>query len=111
MKTVYISTPLSKEKFEIDLIQKKILGNPGYFFYIPSTSESINRKRGLETHIHHLNLCDELWAFGRIGLDCSWEIGYATGLGKKVKLFIAEDNEYIIDDSWMPAYNAEIIRL
>ena len=45
------------------------------------------------------------------GLLAYWEVGYALGLGKKVKIFINEKNKEILDEDWMLTINAEIVKL
>lgn len=36
--------------------------------------------------------CDELWQIGEYGRDSVWELGFAFGLGKPVKVLIDETN-------------------
>lgn len=99
-KRVYISTPLKPEKFNLDLIQRVIL-REGVFAFIPPTEEKNDREQGAAVDKLQIELCDELWIFGPIGRDCSWEAGYAAGLGKPVVFFHDDSNDHIRRDDWM----------
>lgn len=48
--------------------------------------------------IHH---CDEVWVLGEFGRDCSWEIGYATAVGKHIIMFVDETNRNFVEKDWM----------
>ena len=100
IKKVYICTPLKPEKFQLDSIQRAVLGER-VFAFIPPTEEKNNKYQGSMTDRLMIDLCDELWAFGPIGRDCSWEIGYAQGLGKPVRLYADQTNKDIIENDWM----------
>lgn len=99
-KRVYICTPLKPEKFNLDTIQKEILKEK-VFAYIPPTEEKNNPSQGARVNRISIEMCDELWVFGPIGRDCSWEIGYAQGLGKKVVFFVSDNNLYVLNEDWM----------
>lgn len=99
-KCVYISTPLKPGKFDLDLIQRVIL-RENVFAFIPPTEEKNDRKQGAAIDKLQIELCDELWVFGPIGRDCSWEAGYAAGLGIPVVFFLDESNEHIHENDWM----------
>jgi hypothetical protein len=101
MKRVYISTPLKPEKFRLDQIQREILYSE-VFAFIPTTAEV----KGDPTTAALINkqmieFCDELWAFGPIGRDCAWELGFASALNKPIKFFATEENEHMIPTDWM----------
>lgn len=100
MKKVYISTPLKEEKFNIEDIQSEIL-KYGVFAFIPPTSQKVNQDQGSKVDKLSIELCDEVWVFGAIGRDCSWEIGFAHGLGKKVILYKSSHNNHIFNEDWM----------
>lgn len=100
MKKVYISTPLKEEKFNIHDIQAMILKHK-VFAFIPPTSKKVDQHQGSLVDKLSIDLCDEVWVFGPIGRDCSWEIGYAQGLGKPVVFFLNEQNEYTVKEDWM----------
>ena len=100
IKKIYICTPLKKEKINLDQIQKQI-AQKEVFAFIPPTEQLKDKKLGAKVDKQMIEMCDELWAFGLFGRDCAWEIGYAQGLGKKVKLFIDENNKEILEEDWM----------
>lgn len=99
-KRVYISTPLKPEKFKLASIQKMIL-KERVFAFIPPTEEKNDRVMGAAVDKLQIELCDEMWVFGAIGRDCSWEVGYAQGLGIPVVFFASTENEHILDEDWM----------
>lgn len=99
-KRVYISTPLKPEKFNLQAIQKQILKEE-VFAFIPPTEEKNDRKTGAAVDRLQIDLCDEVWVFGAIGRDCSWEAGYAQGKGIPVVFFLSKENEHVHRDDWM----------
>jgi len=109
-KKIYICTPLKEEKFLLDKISSEILKS-GDFAFIPPTGQLLNKKVGAKLDKLMIEQCDELWAFGMLGRDCSWEIGYATGLNKKVKIFISIENKVILEEDWMLLIDAEIVEI
>lgn len=100
MKTVYISTPLKEEKFDINMIHEAIL-KEGVFAFIPPNSPKVRQDQGAIVDKLMIDQCDEVWVFGVIGRDCAWEIGYAHGLKKPVKFFKTKANEQILKQDWM----------
>lgn len=100
MKKVYISTPLKEHKFNITDIQSEIL-KFGVFAFIPPTSPKVDQWQGSRVDKLSIELCDELWVFGPIGRDCTWEIGYAQGMGKRVIFYRSHENKHIINEDWM----------
>lgn len=60
-----------------------------------------HRRHHVETDIAMLQYCDEVWVLGRYGRDCSWEIGYAMGLKKTVRILSDASNELLILEDWM----------
>jgi hypothetical protein len=111
IKRVYISTPLKPEKFNLDLIQRTVLKEK-VFAFIPPTEEKNDRRQGALIDKLQIELCDELWVFGSIGRDCSWEAGYAAGLGKPVVFFHSDDNEEVYQNDWMLfSVNPRIVRV
>ena len=101
MKKVYICTPLKLHKFRQEAISKTILENPGYFAFVPLTSDMGGPTLGAALDKRHLDLADEVWVFGPFGRDCAWEIGYALGLNKKVIVWITDDNREYLKTDWM----------
>jgi hypothetical protein len=98
-KKVYVSTPLKPAKFRLDQIQAQIK-RAGVFAFIPTTAETTPAAAAAINKLQ-IELCDELWVFGPIGRDCSWEIGYAQGLKKPVKFFQTAENEHMVKEDWM----------
>lgn len=109
-KLIYICTPLKIEKFKLDLISKMLL-DENIFAFIPPTEQLHGKDIGARLDEQHIALCDELWAFGNLGRDCSWEIGYAAGLGKPRKVFLTGDNNYLRDSDWMVPLGVEFIEV
>lgn len=110
MKKVYICTPLKSEKFEINSISKIIL-KENIFAFIPPSEQLLNKKLGAKVDQVMIRSCDELWVFGNFGRDCAWEIGFAQGLNKKVKIFVNKNNKDILKTDWMTLINVEIVNL
>ncbi len=96
-KLVYISTPLSKEKFNIIDIEKVIL-KEGVFAFIPPSDADLQADIGAKVDRMMLDLCDEVWVFGNIGRDCAWEMGYAAALNKPIRIY--SDTTHFKND-WM----------
>lgn len=96
---VYISTPLKPEKFRLSLIQETVQ-KAGVFAFIPTTTDT-TPEAGAAINKLQIELCDEVWVFGPIGRDCSWEIGYAQGLKKPVKFYVTQENEHMVREDWM----------
>lgn len=98
-RRVYVSTPLKPQKFRLSLIQEAVR-KAGVFAFIPTTVDS-TPEAGAAVNKLQIELCDEVWVFGPIGRDCSWEIGYAQGLKKPVKFFATEENKHMVTEDWM----------
>jgi len=63
-----------------------------------------NPKKMMETvreDIDAIERCDELWVLGRFGRDCSFEIGYALALKKKVIIWEDHTNRQKLWSDWM----------
>lgn len=105
---VYICTPLAEGKFNLPKISKAVL-DAGAYAFIPPVGQLSDKTLGAKLDKLAIDQCDELWAFGPVGRDCCWEIGYAKGLGKVVKLFIDESNQYLVDEDWMVTIGAELV--
>lgn len=101
MNLVYICTPLSKDKFNLDYISSRLLEDSNSFAFIPPIGQLDSKSKGAALDKLMIEKCHEVWVFGPIGRDCCWEIGYAQGLGKKVKIFIDDTNKYVIEEDWM----------
>lgn len=108
---VYVCTPLKPGKFHLKKILSQIVKEKG-FAYIPPQENHEDRLLGSAGHKISIEMCDELWAFGPLGRDCSWEIGYASGLGKPVKLHIDDSNRELLAGDWMIYLNdAKIVEI
>lgn len=108
---VYISTPLLGDKFNLKRITSTLLKYPEVFAFIPPVGQLENKKEGAILDQMAIINCDEVWVFGKIGRDCAWEIGYATGLGRKVVLFMDKEELQHIEEDWMTFLDAEMVIL
>ena len=108
MLKVYVCTPLKTEKFKLELISRTLL-EQNVFGFIPPQGQLVDKKLGSLLDKRHIDLCNEVWVFGPIGRDCAWEIGYATGLGKNVKIFVDESNMHVINEDWMTVIGVELV--
>lgn len=107
---VYISYPMNPEKHDLEIIQNETLKR-GVFASIPPAGQLKNKDLGAKFDKMLIEGCEEVWAFGKLGRDCAWEIGFAVGLGKQVKIFVDENNADILDSDWMTLIDAEIVDL
>jgi len=105
---VYICTPLAEGKFDLSNITSKLLES-GAFAFIPPVGQLQDKDSGAKLDKLAIDQCDELWAFGPIGRDCCWEIGYALGLGKRVKIHLDDSNSYVVEEDWMVSIGAELV--
>lgn len=100
IKKIYICTPLSKDKFNLDWITKVIL-NEKVFAFIPPVGQLQDKDAGAQVDKFMIEQCDELWAFGPLGRDCAWEMGFAHGLKKPVRLYFNPTTWELLKDDWM----------
>lgn len=110
MKKVYVSYPMNPKKHQMNVIQNELLKGD-VFPSIPPAGQLENKILGSAFDKKLIENCDEVWAFGEIGRDCSWELGFAVGLNKKVRIFIDASNSEILIEDWMTLINAEIVDL
>lgn len=110
MKKVYVCTPLKAPKFNLKLITETILKYQ-VFAFIPPTGQLQDKTNGAILDKLMIENCDEIFVFGLIGRDCAWEIGYATGLNKKVTIFVDESNREMVESDWMTVINVELVRV
>lgn len=108
---VYISTPLMGDKFNLKKITEVLLVSPLVFAFIPPVGQLSDKDNGALLDKNAILLCDEVWVFGKIGRDCSWEIGFARGLGKPVKLFMTKEEIEYIQEDWMTFLDVTIVTL
>lgn len=109
MVKVYICTPLAPHKLDLTKISKIIL-KEGVFAFIPPAGQLESKQLGAVLDRKMIEACDELWAFGAIGRDCAWEIGYAQGLGKPTKIYLDDSNDYIRSEDWMVPSNSILVK-
>jgi nucleoside 2-deoxyribosyltransferase len=110
MKKVYISYPMNPKKHDLKQIQDAIQ-KAGVYGSIPPAGQLSNKTSGARFDKYLIENSDEVWAFGQLGRDCAWELGFAVGLNKPVKLFVDEQNNYLIEEDWMLLINAEVVNL
>lgn len=109
MKRVYVATPLKLEKFPFEKIQRTLL-QMGVFAFVPLPQSALDKDLVIHLNRHHIELSDEVWVFGKYGRDVAWEIGYAQGLGKMVRIFKTDANQQnVTDDEMMFCLPIEII--
>lgn len=100
---------MNPNKHDMIKIQTEIMKHSNVFASIPPVGQLENKKICAEFDEQLIRNCNEVWAFGQIGRDCSWELGFAAGLNKKIKIFIDNTNRDILKEDWMIFLNAEII--
>ncbi len=66
------------------------------------------RRNHVEIDIAMLQYCDEIWVLGAYGRDCSWEIGYAMGIKKSVRILVDDTNAHTIENDWMLQHGKQI---
>ncbi len=74
---------------------------PGLRFFRPYGTDPSRMMETVREDVDAINECDELWVIGRFGRDCSWEIGYATALGKPVVIWEDFTNHKKLWQDWM----------
>lgn len=101
MKKVYICSSLRQENY--DHVTKLLAQLPAAIYLRPQTAEKLAAKREdtVESDVALMKHADEIWVLGRIGRDCSWEIGWAAAMNKRVRVLIDETNRATIEDDWM----------
>lgn len=79
---------------------RRIHGAPIQYFRPRGTDPSLMLETVRED-VTAIEACDELWVVGDYGRDCSWEIGYAMALGKRVHVWLDRTNKAKIQSDWM----------
>ena len=74
---------------------------PALKFFRPSGNNVKTLMKTVREDVKAIDACDELWVVGRYGRDCSWEIGYAMALGKKVVFWLDHTNKRRFQSDWM----------
>lgn len=98
--TAYICSSLRPKVY--DHVTKLIKNLDTIFTLLRPTSGQLeNRLEYVELDVAMIKHADEVWIMGEFGRDCSWEIGYACGLKKKIVLFLDETNAKIVEEDWM----------
>lgn len=107
MKKVYICSSLRPEVYErVTRLLKETL--PRAIHLRPFKEQYGNKLGHVETDVAMIRYCDEFWVVGEFGRDCSWEIGYATGLGKPIVFFCDETNRKNLESDWMMYHGANV---
>lgn len=99
MNKVYICSSLRPEV--INYVNKTLYKLPRSIHLRPWSSPDSSKVGHVETDVAMIQYCDELWVVGEYGRDCSWEIGYAMGLGKRVVIWRDDSNKHLIAQDWM----------
>ena len=108
MKKIYVCTPLNPNKFNLDKITD-ILMKMNVFAFIPPAGQLSNKETGALLDKRMIEECNEVYVIGAVGRDCCWEIGYASGLGKPVTIFLDHTNNYLIEEDWMVTLGCNIV--
>lgn len=107
MKSVYICSSLRPEVYK-HVSQVLTIVAKEEKLYRPQPGPIDNRNEIVASDCYGIEHCDELWVVGQLGRDCSWEIGYAMGLGKKVKIYVDSTNREMIEKDWMLHYGFKL---
>lgn len=96
---VYICSSLRPEVYAhvTDLLKRL----PKAIHMRPYATDASQKLAHVETDVAMIKHCDEVWVVGEYGRDCSWEIGYAAGIGKPVTVWEDYTNAKHISDDWM----------
>src|SRR6266481_42803 len=110
MKSIYICSSL---RAEVYAHVSKVLAvvTTDEKIYRPQAGPAENRDSIVESDCYAIEHCDELWVIGEFGRDYSWEIGYAMGLGKIVKIFVDYTNSHFVEKDWMIHYGNKLGKL
>lgn len=110
MKSVYICSSLRPEVYKH---VSRVLGivAKDEKIYRPQPGPVENRLEIVASDCYAIEHCDELWVIGEFGRDCSWEIGYALGLGKSVKVYRDPTNTAMVEKDWMLYHGIRLGRL
>lgn len=100
MKSIYVCSSLRPEVYQhVSKVLSVVAKDEK--IYRPQPGPLENRHEIVGSDCYGIEHCDELWVIGQFGRDCSWEIGYAMGLGKKVKIYVDDTNREFVDKDWM----------
>lgn len=100
LKKVYICSSLRPEVYVrvTELLNTKC---PKAIHLRPYLEQTGNKLGHIECDVAMIHHCDELWVVGEYGRDCAWEIGYATAMGKPIKVFKDASNALSLEKDWM----------
>jgi hypothetical protein len=103
---VYICSSLRDEPYKhvTALLDKVVPAFPGTIVLRPSLGGDSNKVAHVIQDVGMIREADELWVMGEYGRDCSWDIGFAMGIGKKVRVFVDETNRHLLEQDWMVLY-------
>lgn len=99
MIKVYICASLRPAVYE--RVTEILRNLPPAIHLRPWGAQKGDRMGHVETDVAMINHADQLWLVGEYGRDCSWELGYAMGIGKPIKIFMDDSNASRIEDDWM----------
>lgn len=102
MRYAYICSSLRQDNYDYvtNLLQEsdslKDLG-----LLRPHVGQLQDKHNFTELDVAMIKHSDFLLVIGEYGRDCSWEIGYAMGIGKPVTVAICPRNRDRVDEDWM----------
>lgn len=67
-----------------------------------------DRRHHVEVDVAMIQYCDEVWVIGAYGRDCSWEMGYAMGLNKHVRILSDLTNRETLSLDWMIYHGEQV---
>ena len=100
---VYISSSLRPEVYARVTVLLERYGRD-YEILRPSLVQPDHWTTHVIDDVRMIREADEIWLMGEYGRDCSWEMGFATALGKKVRIFRDASNSTNLDNDWMLWY-------
>ncbi|PWU11647.1 MAG: hypothetical protein C5B47_00635 [Verrucomicrobia bacterium] len=100
LKKVYICSSLRTEVYErVSKLLDEVL--PKAIHLRPFKEQKGNRLNHVEVDVAMIHHADEIWVVGEFGRDCSFEIGYATGIKKPIIMWRDFTNAKNIEHDWM----------
>lgn len=98
---VYICSSLKPDNYLY--VSELLTKLPPAIHLRPNASQLVadDRRHFVESDVAMIKYCDELWVLGRFGRDCTWEIGFATALGKTIRILRDRANDQVLQEDWM----------
>lgn len=69
--------------------------------FLPRGTDPSKMMETVREDLDAINACDELWLVGDYGRDCSFELGYAIAIGKKIVAWLDDTNREKFNSDWM----------